>query len=86
MLGPMERDTAPDTLARYRARLAAMTPAQRLEIATGLTQGVRTLAEAGLRQRHPGASEEELRCRLAALLYGRAAALRLFPDVPADLR
>lgn len=82
----MERDTAPEALARYRARLAAMTPAQRLEIATGLTQGVRTLAEAGLRQRHPRASEQELRYRLAELLYGRATALRLFADVPADVR
>jgi hypothetical protein len=82
----MERDTAPEVLARYRARLAAMTPAERLEIAAGLTEGVRALAEAGLRKRYPGASGDELRCRLAALLYGRETALRLFRDVPADVR
>jgi hypothetical protein len=41
--------------------------------------------EAGLRSRHPGASERELRCRLAALLYGRAAAERIFGPVPDDV-
>jgi hypothetical protein len=59
--------------------------ARRLEIAAQLSQGVRAMAEAGLRDRHPGASEQELRCRLAALLYGRAVAERLFRQVPADV-
>jgi len=82
----MERDTTPEVLTRYRERLAAMTPAEKAEIVAGLTQGVRTLAEAGLRQRHPGAGDAELRCRLAALLYGREVAERLFHDVPPDVR
>ena len=81
----MERDTSPENLVRYRARIAAMTPAERLGIAAGLTAGVRALAEAGLRQRYPAAGAEELRCRLAALLYGRETAHRLFRGVPADL-
>jgi hypothetical protein len=82
----MPGDTAPETLARYRERLRALRPAERLEIAVGLSQGVRSLAESGLRRRHPGAGEDELRCRLAALLYGRAAAERLFGRVPPDVR
>jgi hypothetical protein len=81
----MTADTDPRSLARYRERLRALGPAGRLEIAAGLSRGVRDLAEAGVRRRHPGASEEEIRCRLAALLYGREVAARLFGRVPEDV-
>lgn len=81
----MERDTAPAVAARYDAMIGGLSGARRLEIAAQLSQGVRTMAEAGLRSRHPGASEDELRCRLAALLYGRDIALRLFGAVPDDV-
>lgn len=74
----MERDTAPSQAERYRQMLGALPGERRLELAAGLSQGVRALAEAGLRDRHPGASPRELRWRLAALLYGRAVAERLF--------
>jgi hypothetical protein len=50
-----------------------------------LTAAIRSLAEAGLRVRHPSASEQELRIRFAVRLYGRAAAERIFKDrVPPD--
>jgi hypothetical protein len=42
------------------------------------------LALAGIRQRHPGASEEEVRARLIVRLYGRAVAQRLCGTVPVD--
>jgi len=47
---------------------------------------VRLFAEAGLRLRHPGATEQELRIRFVVRLYGRAAAERIFfkDGVPAD--
>ena len=81
--GPaMASDTAPAAMARYAERLRALGPAERLAIAAGLTQGVRTLAEAGLRQRHPEAGPGELRWRLAELLYGRAVAQRLYGPLP----
>ncbi len=82
----MERDTATSVAVRYHARIGALPGARRLEIAAQLTAGIRTLAEAGLRQRHPGASDREIRCRLAALLYGRPIAERLFGQVPDDVR
>lgn len=81
----MERDTAPEMASRYDAMIGALPGARRLEIAASLSAGARALAEAGLRSRNPGASDAEIRCRLAALQYGRAAAERLFPDVPADV-
>jgi hypothetical protein len=81
----MRRDTAPAVAARYDAMIRALPGARKLEIAAQLTQGTRALAEAGLRDRHPGASDEEVRCRLAALLYGRGVAERLFGSVPDDV-
>jgi len=44
----------------------------------------RQLALAGIRQRHPGASAEEVRARLIVRLYGREVAERLCGTVPAD--
>lgn len=51
-----------------------------------LSRGVRALAEAGIRERCPGASDEEVRVRLTVRLYGRAAAEKLFGAVPDDAR
>ena len=82
----MHRDTAPEMEIRYQEHLGRLTGAERLEVAVQLSAGVRAMAEAGLRHRHPGASEEELRCRLVALLYGRDLAARLFVTVPEDAR
>jgi len=82
----MLRDTAPEMEVRYQESLGRLSPAERLEVAVQLSSGVRALAEAGLRHRHPDASEEELRCRLVVLLYGRELAIRLFPSVPEDAR
>jgi hypothetical protein len=81
----MEQDTAKAQVARYHALLAAQEPGERLRTAAALTSAVRSLAEAGLRLRHPSASEQEVRIRFAVRLYGRAAAERLFKGrVPAD--
>ncbi|MFO0760888.1 MAG: hypothetical protein U0359_30710 [Byssovorax sp.] len=77
-------DTSPVANARYHELLRAMPPERRLEVAMGLTQTVRELALAGLRDRHPRADEHEMRVRLTARLYGRAVALRLFGAVPDD--
>ncbi len=77
-------DTSPAADARYHHLLRAMLPERRLEAAMGLSQGVREMALAGLRLRHPQADEQELRVRLTVRLYGRAAAVRLFGAVPDD--
>jgi len=81
----MERDTAPEMAARYDAMIGALPGERRLAIAAQLSEGARAMAEAGLRSRHPGATDREIRCRLAALLYGRDAAARLFGSVPSDV-
>lgn len=77
-------DTSPAADARYHALLRQMTPERRLEAAVRLSSGVRAMVLAGLRKRHPQASEQELRIRLTVRLYGRACAERLFGSVPED--
>jgi len=74
-------DTAPAAARFYHEHLRALPAAERLRIAAALSVSVRRLAEAGIRQRHPGISERELVARLAARLYGDAVAARFFPDV-----
>jgi hypothetical protein len=72
------RDTNPKQQDDYFARLAALTPEERIRIAARLTSTVRQLAEAGIRHRHPNATDAEVRVRFTVRLYGRAAADRLF--------
>jgi len=78
------RDTRPSALDRYHELLRAQAPHQRLAQAVSLTRMVRELAAAGIRQRHPTASDAEIRRRLAARIYGREAARRLFGSIPDD--
>jgi hypothetical protein len=83
---PVHQDTSPAASARYHELLRAMPPERRLEAAMRLSEGVRELAIAGIRERHPGIGDDELRVRLTVRLYGRAVAARLFGTVPADAR
>lgn len=80
----VDQDTSSAQNRRYHELLRRLTPAQRAWQADALTRSVRTLAEAGIRLRHPGASDEEVRARLAVRLYGRKAALRLCREIPDD--
>jgi hypothetical protein len=80
----VNRDTSAAADAQYHELLRASGAARRLEAAVSLGSAVRTLALAGIRERHPNADENELRVRLTVRLYGRDVALRLFGDVPDD--
>lgn len=61
-----------------------MTPAARLHIACELSLACRELARAGIRSRHPDASEDEIRLRLAALTLDRETMIRLFDWDPRE--
>ena len=80
----MMQDTSLPGLDRYHDLLRAQQPYERLAQAVALTQMVRELAAAGIRQRHPGASDTEVRVRLTVRLYGREIARRLFREIPDD--
>lgn len=50
------------------------TPAERLHMVGQMNRTVRALTVSGLRERYPHESDEQLRVRLADLLYGAEAA------------
>jgi hypothetical protein len=74
----MEQDTSAPAAARYFELLRRQTPQQRLRTAVALSAATRRLAETGVRQRMPGASEHEIRRELTRVIYGEEAARRLF--------
>jgi hypothetical protein len=71
-------DTHPK-MESLQIRLLREAPAWRkLEMLAQLNAAAKLLALAGLRQRHPGASEAQLRRRLASLLLGEEEAERAY--------
>lgn len=81
-------DTSLDVERRQIEAWKRMTPAQRLRQVSDATRAVTTLAVAGIRRRHPYASERECFLRLAALRLGVETTRRLYADAVhlADLR
>lgn len=79
------QDTSSTALDRYHELLRAQEPHERLAQAMRLSQMVRELAEASIRERFPSASPHELRVRLAVRLYGADAARQMFGESPADV-
>jgi len=53
-------------------------PSRKLEMAADLTSTVLSLAETGLRNRHPQSSPAEIRRRLADMLLGPELAVRVY--------
>jgi hypothetical protein len=71
-------DTSPRKRSIYYELLRALTPEQRARKVSDLSRAVRTMALAGIRQRHPGATAGEIAARLAERLYGAQVAARIF--------
>jgi hypothetical protein len=59
----------------------SMSSVQRAQLVTGATRAVRAIAFAGLRERHPSASESEIVARFALLTLGPALAHRVYPHL-----
>ena len=57
-----------------------LSPLERLRLVSDTTRAVTNLSLAGIRRRHPQASERECFLRLAAILLGVDTALRIYPD------
>jgi hypothetical protein len=66
------------------ARLRETPGVEKLAAMRRLTIAARRLALAGLRHRHPDASEAELRRRLADLLLGEELATRVYGPGPSS--
>jgi hypothetical protein len=65
-----------------------LSPLERLRLVSDTTRAVTNLSLAGIRRRHPQASERECFLRLAAILLGADTARRVYPDAVelSDLR
>ena len=79
----LSHDTAPEIEQAQVERWRAMTPAQKADVVTGLTQAVYEMARAGVRHRHPQADVREQFLRLALVVLGPDLACRAFPDAAA---
>jgi len=80
------RDTRPQTFGLLLAGYRRMTPAQKLARVADLSAASRQMAEARIRQQHPGADDRQIRLRLASLVLGRETMLRVFSWDPARER
>jgi len=71
-------DTSPEAEKVLLELMRQTPPWRKLELLGGLNAMAREFALAGLRDRHPNASEQELRRRLADLLLGPELALKVY--------
>ncbi len=74
-------DTHPSMEALQIQLLRQAPPWRKLEMLAQLNASARLLALSGLRQRHPGAGEGELRRRLAGLLLGEELARKVYGEI-----
>ncbi len=81
-MSPLFDDTPVEVEAFYIEHLRRMPSWRKLEILAQMNRLVIQLAMSGLRQRHPLASEDELRRRLADLLLGPELAERVYGPFP----
>src|SRR5579863_9255790 len=77
-------DTSPEAWRVFLDLVRRATPGERMKRALELSQTVRSLAEAGMRARHPHAGEREIFLRMARLYLGDELAQTVYGDLPAD--
>ena len=71
------------SFAAERAQVEAwrkMSPVEKLRTVTEITRAVQQLSLAGIRLRHPEASERECLLRLAIIKLGRQLACEVYPE------
>jgi hypothetical protein len=76
----LSRDTSADAERLQIEVWRRMSPLDKAGIMSQATHDALTLALAGIRQRHPGASERECFIRLAALQLGPVLVRQVYPD------
>ena len=84
----LSADTTADIEQRQVEAWRRLSPVERLRLVSDTTRAVMKLSRAGIRRRHPQASERECFLRLAAILIGVDATRRIYPDAAqlTDLR
>lgn len=80
----LSRDTAEDVERMQIEHLRRLPAWRKLALVGEMKRTVRTMALAGLRQRHPDDTPEQRRRRLAALLLGSELATRAYGPGPEE--
>ena len=78
--GVLSRDSSPEVERLQIALWRRMSPLEKACAVDGLSRAAQELAPAGIRQRHPDASEPECQLRLALLKLGPRLAVRAYPE------
>ena len=73
-------DTTADIEQRQVDAWRRLSPLERLRLVSETTRAVMDLSLAGIRRRHPQASERECFLRLAAILLGVDTTRQVYPD------
>lgn len=60
-------------------------PSGRVALAIRMSEELREVTRAGIRQRHPGYGEREVELALRRLMWGDALFASVYPDTPAPL-
>jgi hypothetical protein len=79
--GILSDDTSADVEARQVRLWQGMSSVERLALVNDASHAARTLALAGLRERHPNASPSELIARLARITLGETLARQVYPEL-----
>ena len=77
----LSSDTTREAERRQVLAWREMTSVERAALISSASHAVRELALAGLRQRHPGASERMLIARFALLTLGSDLARAVYPEL-----
>ena len=76
----LSSDTSPEAERAQVAAWRRMSPVEKAELVSQATRDVLTLTLAGIRQRHPGASDRECFLRLAEFQLGAALVRAVYAD------
>ena len=84
----LSADTTADIEQRQVVAWRRLSPVERLRLVSDTTRAVMHLSLAGIRRRHPQASERECFLRLAAIRLGVDTTRQIYPDAAhlTDLR
>jgi hypothetical protein len=71
-------DTTPEAERLLIELARAMPDARKIDQVFEMIETIRTVGMAGVRSRHPGASEEESRRRMAAIVFDRDTVVEVY--------
>ena len=80
LMSPLSSDTHPKMENLQVQLWRQASPTRKMHMLAQLNASVQIVALAGLRSRHPDASPDELRRRLADLLLGEELALKVYGE------